>query len=420
LEKRKYLCVIVDAHSTARLLAPAFASLGYACLHIQTMEKLGEAQIEGFRPSDFVKCLRYDGDIEKLSRYLSETYPYIKCIIPGIESGVTLADNLSERFGLASNGVAYSSARRDKFVMAEAAHACGVSVIPFFKSDNVEMICEWIKREGFRTVVLKPKCSSGTFGFNICEGDHEVRETFARLHRTKDVFGDVIDELLVQPLIEGQEYAVNCVSYDGRHYVTDIWRTDKSRRGQSKVYERETLVYGEDADYDSLTRFVLKVLCALRIRYGPSHTEVMLTADGRVLLIETAARLMGALDVSMVTEALGHNAVQLTAEAYLTPERLIQRINTSLPLINSHASMVQMLSSSQGTLKRFDLGKLEQLPSYHGADLFLKPGDQVVPTINSYTSPGLIFLSHPEARVIDADYEEIRGIEKQHALFVLA
>jgi L-amino acid ligase len=420
LEKRKYVCVVIDAYSTARLLAPSFASLGYACLHVQTLKNLSDAQIEAFRPSDFLECLRYEGDLNGLSHYLAGKYPHIKCVIPGIESAVTLADHLSDRLGLASNGAALSAARRDKVVMAKAVRASGIPVIPFLKSDDVETICAWMKREGFQTVVLKPKSSSGTFGFNICEGELEVRETFARLYRSADIFGDLIDEVLAQPLIEGQEYAVNCVSCDGQHYVTDIWRTDKSRREQSKVYEKETLIYVEAPEYEVLTRYVVDVLSALRIRFGPSHTEVMLTTDGRVLLIETAARLMGALDVSMVTEALGHNAVQLTTEAYLTPERFMQRINAPLPRVTKHASMVQMLSGSEGTLKGFAIDKLQALPSFHGVDLLLKPGDRVVPTINSYTSPGLIFLSHPDPLVVEADYRAIRDMEEKEALFMLA
>lgn len=420
MEYRKYTCVIVDAYSTARLLAPAFATLGYASVHIQTLPTLSAAQKAVFRGDDFSESIVYDGNFEQLCRHLAQRYKHIKCIIPGIESGVTLADRLSERFEVASNGVEFSAARRDKFVMAETVRQAGIEVIPFMKADTADALCAWVGDHGFGTVVLKPKSSSGTFGFNICSGEADIRSTFARLHNAKDIFGETIDEVLVQPLVEGQEFAVNCVSVRGRHYVTDIWRTDKTRCGQSKVYEKEVLVYGEDPDFTLLTGYVKRVLSALRIAHGPSHTEVMLTPDGRVVLIETAARMMGALDVSMVTEALGHNTVLLTAEAYLMPERLLQRMDAPLPVMKKQASMIQMLSREAGTLKQIDIASLQALRSFHGCDVFLQPGDRVVPTIDSYSSPGLVFLSHADPSVLAADYAAIREMERRETIYLLA
>jgi L-amino acid ligase len=167
-----------------------------------------------------------------------------------------------------------------------------------------------------------------------------------------------------------------------------------------------------------MASYVAKVLDALGIRFGPSHTEVMVTPAGEVLLIETAARMMGALDVSMITEAFGYNPLQLTAEAYLAEDRFLDRLKAPLPTRRRHACMVQMLSSSRGTLRGFDLAKLTGLPSFHGADLFLHAGEPLVPTIDSYTSPGLIFLSHADPNAIDLDYQTLRELERAQALYL--
>jgi hypothetical protein len=136
-------------------------------------------------------------------------------------------------------------------------------------------------------------------------------------------------------------------------------------------------------------------------------------------LIETAARLMGSLDVSMVTEALGHNAVQLTAEAYLMPQRFLQRLDAPPPVQRKQACMVQMLSTARGRLLRFDLERLRSLRSFHGVDLYQKPGDTLVPTVDSYSSPGLIFLSHASGDVVDTDYHAIRQWERSGELYIV-
>lgn len=46
-------------------------------------------------------------------------------IIPGAETGVELADQLSYRMGLRSNGIAKSLARRNKYHMGETVRSAG-------------------------------------------------------------------------------------------------------------------------------------------------------------------------------------------------------------------------------------------------------------------------------------------------------
>lgn len=415
---RRHVCVIIDAYSTARQLAPAFAGLGYDTVHVQTLDPLSDQQRDALESYRFIENIVFGDDVQRLIEQLARSYPDIKCIVPGIESGVTLADRLSEHFGLRSNGTAMSRARRDKYAMADAVARAGLPVIPCIKTSDADAALAWARARGVWPVVLKPKSSSGTYGFKICQDERELLSSFARLLNSKDVFHDVVDEVLVQPLVLGQEYAVNFVSCNGEHLATDIWRTDKSRRGQSKVYEKETLVLQDDPHFDVITAYVAKVLDALGIGFGPSHTEVMVTPDGAVLLIETAARMMGALDVSLITQAYGYNPVQLTAEAYLSEDRFRARMRAPLPERRRHACMVQMLSSSRGRLKGFDLKRLQSLPSFHGADLFLKTGDALVPTIDSYTSPGLVFLSHVDPQVIERDYRTLRELEKAQTLYL--
>lgn len=49
----------------------------------------------------------------------------ILAVIPGAETGVELADQLSSRLGLRSNGTSQSIARRNKYYMGETVRAAG-------------------------------------------------------------------------------------------------------------------------------------------------------------------------------------------------------------------------------------------------------------------------------------------------------
>ncbi|MGW3074703.1 hypothetical protein [Kitasatospora sp. NPDC001132] len=66
-----------------------------------------------------------------------------------------LADDLSERLGLASNGTALSSARRDKYVQIETIKAQGVPGMRQLRTDDEAELLAWHEKVG-GTVVVKP------------------------------------------------------------------------------------------------------------------------------------------------------------------------------------------------------------------------------------------------------------------------
>ena len=68
-----------------------------------------------------------DGDLSKLISELRAFNWDIKGVIAGAETGVELADALSEHMGLITNGTLMTDARRNKFVMGETVRSAGIS-----------------------------------------------------------------------------------------------------------------------------------------------------------------------------------------------------------------------------------------------------------------------------------------------------
>lgn len=413
---RHRACVIVDAYSTGNALAGVFRAYGFESIHVRSSLNVPDALTRTFRRRDYVCDVTYDGDIDALCERLLRSYPRIVCVVAASEPGVPLADQLSERLGLATNGSALSPARRDKSVMAQTVADANLSVIPHLASSKAAEIRQWIAERHLASVILKPTSSSGTVGFHICESDDEVVRTVPELLGSRDAFGERVDKVVVQPFIVGDEYCVNAVSWDGRHLVTEVWRTRKHRCGQSKVYDIETLMDPGDPACQEVVCYVRRVLTALGIAFGPSHTEVFAGPSGPVL-IESAARLMGALDISLVSRATGTNAVLLTAEAYLAPQRFLARVGQPQPPLACHAAMVQLISSRCGSLSRWNIDSLGALETFHGIDMYLSPGDTVVPTIDSFSSPGLVFLAAAKEDELQRDYMLIRTMEAQGLLY---
>ena len=118
---------------------------------------------------------------------------------------------------------------------------------------------------------------------------------------------------MAQRLLVGQEYFVNAVSGAGAHLVTEVWRADKIPvPGGAAIYDVARLVAPATAEGRPIVAFVEAVLEALGVRWGASHTELFVTAEGPVL-VESASRLSGGIDCRATGFVLGASQVDLLA-----------------------------------------------------------------------------------------------------------
>lgn len=261
----------------------------------------------------------------------------IRAIIPGAETGVELADQLSHRMGLRSNGVAKSLARRNKYHMGETVRSAGKCFIcnlrgvllhglevwwrvvgssnlpalklseylPWYSFPPVFelffVVCSLI-HTGVRAVtqamcvsedqvkafirslpgnstrcVVKPVQSAGSDDVFLCANEDEALTAFGRIMGTMNGIGLHNECVLVQEYLKGKEYVVDKVSRDGVHKLVGIWEYEKrSVNGANFVYFGMRLMSPDSEKMQIMVRYADKVLDALGIMHGPSHMEVML------------------------------------------------------------------------------------------------------------------------------------------------
>lgn len=418
MKLRDKVCIVVDAYSTGNKLAGIFDAYGYSSLHVQSQTYIPDVLKKFFKKEDFIDQFIFENDLERLvSRIKSKGYQ-VKCVVAGAESGVVLADHLAEKLQVPGNATSHSVARRDKFLMAEALKTSSIRHIRYFKSSDLRKIINWIRENQLKTVVLKPIASSGTFGFHICHCEDDVKKAFDNLYNKQDIFGNFNHEILVQEYISGQEYCINMVSYQGSNFVSEMWKVDKTELEHSKIYDLETLVAENCEEFLKVKTYVESVLKALKIDYGASHSEVIIDCQtGDPVLVEVAARFMGSLDVSLILEAYGTNAVLLTAEACIQPEVFLSRIkHRSLRALRKYPAMVQLVSRHEGQLKHYNLDLIRELKTFHGLDIYIEPGKKIKKTVDSYSSLGRVYLLGDNESEILVDYQKIREMEQRGTL----
>jgi len=409
------VAVVVDAYSTGARLAPRFHAAGLDVVHVQSSAQPPDFYLRALKAEDFVANVVHAGDVEATAEQVARFDPAF--VVVGSEPGVLVSDALSERLGLPSNGTALSAARRDKHLMAQALRRAGVRAIEELKTGDAEEAVAWAVKRGDWPVVVKPVDSAGTDGVALCETPDAIRAAFAETIGKPNALHGANEQLLVQELLRGTQLFTDSISWDGIHHVSECWRDNKRRLGDAFVYDYEELLDPRGEQQDQVIPYVHSVLDALGIKYGPAHTEVMLTDTGPVL-VECGARMHGSVRDDIIDRCTPSH-VTVTVDAYLDPASVERRAKTGYTL-RAASYCVMLISHQEGRIvAEAGMKEVEQLESFAGTISMAQPGDTITPTVDLFSCPGIIYLIHPDRTVLQRDYERIREIEQTIGMFQL-
>jgi len=403
------IIVIVDGYSNGRFFPPKLKTRGYSCVHVQSRTKIPKISIPTFHEKDYLEKFIYSGNIKET---LSQLQKYnVLYVIPGSEAGVELADQLSEKMGLLSNGTQLSEARRNKFIMIETLKKAGLKTVQHIQSDKAEEILAWARKLNKWPVVIKPLKSVGSELVCFCHTEHEIEVAFKNIMHSETCLRDKNEAVLAQSYLQDDQFEVNAVSFAGKHYISDIWLCKRLIvHNTSVAYNYIQLLSSKYSE--ELVNYVFRVLDALGIRYGASHSQVMLEVDGPVI-IECAARVMGNIDQDFIAQGTGKSQVDLTIDSYIDSQYFLQEILKPYELKNN--LLVKLLfSSDQGKIKSIKyIDEIKQLKSFYSLDLHVKVGSQLKRTVDLYSCPGYVYLLHKNKEVLWEDYQKLVIIEKK-------
>lgn len=404
---RFYLKEIADRGLVPVAVYPAMGD-GVSALY----KSLRDASVE-YAESLSCETVFLDGDLEAGVEEVLERFDPV-AVMAGSELGVQAADLAARRHGLRGNDPATSERRRDKFLMACALEEAGLDHVRSARVASVEECLRTAEEWGSWPLVVKPLSSAGTQGVHFCHGMQSLAECAGSVLSGTDLFGSKVSALLLQEYASGVEYIVNTVSFEGIHSVTDVWRYRKIPVGdEGNAYDYALLEMELDDEASRVVDYALDCLTALGFEYGPSHTEVMLTERGP-LLIETGARPMGAVhDLGILDRALGHHILDVSLDAYLDPEA--SRAFADRPYRPALEVMTKVLvSQREGDIVSAPAALLlERLPTSARGDLSLSLDRmRTERTVDLATTPGeWQFCGAPEE--VMADYAIVRRLETE-------
>lgn len=216
------------------------------------------------------------------------------CQRAGINGITTIAADLpvptinyvASRMGLISNPNEYSAMTTNKYLMRQCFLENGV---PSPKFTLVEQNGEFNNIRGFEfPLIVKPTDRSGSKGVEKVLDSVQLESAVKRAQKESFKYEAIIEEF-----VTGCEISVESISYEGKHHVLQI--TDKVTTGAPFFVELEHHQPSSlPADIQQRVKeIVLHALDALHIKYGASHSELKITENGDIKVIEIGARMGG-------------------------------------------------------------------------------------------------------------------------------
>jgi len=217
---------------------------------------------------------------------------------------------VAHQLGLVGNSMESTLISTDKYEMRKALSAGGVKCprFAFFSEPNFTNEDEFIF-----PVIVKPTDRSGSRGVTKVYDPMKVHEALE-----KALANSINGRAIVEEFIVGREFSVEGISTNGKHQILTI--TDKVTTGEPYFVELEHHQPARisQEQWEAIEQETLKVLDTLKITNGASHTEVFLTEDNSVRVVESAGRMGGEwIGSHMVQASTGFDFLKATLKVAL-------------------------------------------------------------------------------------------------------
>ncbi len=409
--------IIVDGYSTGSGFAKEFLKYNIPCVHVQTQSSVPKVYSHTYTPENYQANYIFDNNLSWLTQQLKKYNP--KFVIAGAECGVEFADMLAESLDLSGNGSQLSLQRRDKYFMQDRIKSAGLKNIPSFKATTLEDAINWSLEQNKWPLMIKPLTSAGGEGVRVCNDINELRAAYFNIMSTKiNMLGFQNNAVILQHYIQGDEYVVNTVSHAGEYKFCELWYyTRQKREDGQQIYDTARVIDVTTKEHEEVIDYALQVIDVLGVRYGPAHVEIIKNEEG-CYLIEMGARLMGAnLPFSLLANSITTAQSFFATLAYASPAQFKAKYSLPYQVTQSLAALF-MISNQSGSIKAINhLNEIKALQSFYDIKLAVKVGGKLEKTIDYKTSPGMIYLSHHDSSIIEADIFKIRTLE--NSMFLL-
>ncbi len=258
-------------------------------------------------------------------------------------------------------------------------------------------------------VIVKPRDNSGSRGVKLCRTQEELQSCIDEALEYSH-----LDSVLVEEFIEGQEYSIESLHYNGKTEVIQFTEKKTTEFPYNVELGHKQPANLTENQRNAVRDVVAKIGDALYFENCPSHTELKINERG-IFVIETSPRLGG----DYITSTLVPLSTGINIEDQLLNIALGEPVDTKTGQAEK-ASGVCFFSLPEGTVTAIDekIKDVSTLPGVVDFNLKLKVGDKVNKITSSLNRYGQFIVKADNREEIDSligKYEqEISNLIKEN------
>lgn len=270
--------VIIGANDFQNQLILKAKQLGFET-HVFAWKSgdIGESTADHFYPVSIVER-------EQILDICRQIQPCGVCSIAS-DLAVKTVNYITDALGLVGNSLYSAEISTNKHLMREIFKS---QKDPSPVSRLVTSVSDFSDEGMVYPLIVKPTDRSGSRGINKILHHSQLKRA------VEEAMEQSFEKLaLVEEFITGKEYSVEGISQNGNHYILAI--TEKFTTGAPHFIETGHIEPSGLSEplYDKVCQVVVHALDSLQIQNGASHTEVKITSNGHIKIIEIGGRMGG-------------------------------------------------------------------------------------------------------------------------------
>ncbi|MFH8716846.1 ATP-grasp domain-containing protein (plasmid) [Streptomyces zaomyceticus] len=314
----------------------------------------------------------------------------------GAEESMPPAYAEAEALGVSPNPATAIGVLNDKAAMRALLAAHGLSAVRSVSVATADEVSGALAGLPL-PVVVKPARASGSRGVALIRDAADLDEWTERV-----TAAGLPGPYLIEEYLQGPEFSVETLSADGVHHVIGI--TAKHTTGAPYFVETSHVHPAPlaDAERAAIHAVVIGLLDLAGYRFGPAHTEVILTDRGP-RVVESQTRL-GGDRIPLLIETASDYDIEAAIFRTLAGEPVE-------PPRPRHTASVGFFLLPAGELRSVTgLDAIRALPYVQTLHFPHSPGDDLPPTTNSFTRHGYVVVDAESPAEAADRIARVRGL----------
>lgn len=328
-----------------------------------------------------------------------EKYGIDAIVTAATDKPLVMMARIAEKYGFPFYSVETARWSTDKFQMKQRFMEGGV---PCAKGRLVKTVAEV---EDFEyPVIIKPRDNSGSRGVKLCRSKEELS---ASMNEAFEV--SKLDTILVEEFIEGPEYSIESLHYDGKGEVIQFTEKKTTEFPYNVELGHIQPANISKENQEKIREIVAKIGKALHFENCPSHTELKINERG-IYVIETSPRLGG----DYITSTLTPLSTGINVEDQLLHIALGDKIEIEPKQVQY--SGVRFFAFDEGReIKHVpDAEFVKGWPHVVDFSFNLKEGDKVNRITSSLNRYGQLILQAGNRDAIEEAFDKYEKVIKEH------